>query len=193
MKDNFFGNAGDNYEVPKSQGKYVKFEQGDNKFRILEKPIFGWEAWTTPDSENPNGKPVRFKFNEKPTDLRNFKGQNVKHFWAMPVWNFKLESVQVLEITQKTIQQAIESLARNEDWGSPLEYNITINQQGKDLETKYIVNPSPHTELKEEAVEAWKGVKEAGFNINNLFDGEDPFVENDDTALSPEDVPFDKQ
>lgn len=193
MKDNFFDNAGDNYEVPKSQGKYVKFEQGDNKFRILEKPVFGWEAWTMPDTENPNGKPIRFPFKEKPTDLSEFKNKSLKHFWAMPVWNFKLEAVQVLQITQKTIQQAIESLARNEDWGSPLEYNITINQQGKDLETKYIVNPSPHTALKDDVKEAWRQVQENGFDITRIFDGEDPFEAGDETKIKPEDIPFDQQ
>ena len=57
----------ENYEVPKGESKYMKFEQGDNKFRILAKPIFGWEAWTKPTEEHKNGLPVRFELNERPT------------------------------------------------------------------------------------------------------------------------------
>lgn len=185
--ENFFDNAGENYEVPATPGKYVKFEDGDNKVRILEKPIFGWEGWVVEDGKD---KPVRFKFNEKPTDLRKFKNQKLSHFWAMPVYNFALENVQVWEITQKTIQQAIEGLARNEDWGSPLEYNLTINKKGRDLETKYVVTPSPKNELKGEALTLWKQTKDAGFDINRLFEGNDPFESDEETELTEEDIPF---
>ena len=29
------------YEVPEKAGNYMKFEDGINRFRILQKPIFG--------------------------------------------------------------------------------------------------------------------------------------------------------
>lgn len=171
--DNFLP---DTYEVPKGESKYMKFEQGDNKFRILDKPIFGYEAWTQPDEENKNGKPVRFKMEEKPVDLRPFKEQKLSHFWAMPVWSFNAKSVQVLQLTQKGIQKALEALARNEDWGSPLGYNITVKREGEKLETEYFINPSPHSEIPVEVVEKFTELKANGFDITRLFSNGDPFT-----------------
>lgn len=174
--NDFFSNAPDNYEVPKGESQYMKFEQGDNKFRILEKPIFGWEAWTIPDAENPSGKPVRFPMDQKPRDLRLYKNQRANHFWAMPVWNFRTSRVEVLQVTQKTIQQAVENLARSEDWGSPLHYSITVNKEGTTKEdTKYHVAPSPHKEVPEEVKNAWEKVKANGFDLTELYRGGDPF------------------
>lgn len=166
----FFENAGEDYEVPKGESKYMKFEQGDNKFRILQKPIFGWEGWKIIDGKD---TPVRFKMEEKPVDLREFKEQRLSHFWAMVVWNFEHKSIEVLEITQKTIQKTIESLARNEDWGSPLGYSITVNREGEKLETKYTVTPSPIKETPQEVTKAFEELKD--FDITRLFSNGDPF------------------
>jgi hypothetical protein len=33
--------------------------------------------------------------------------QKVNHFWAMVVWNYKTSRLEVLEITQKTIQSSL--------------------------------------------------------------------------------------
>jgi len=160
----------DDYEVPKGASMYMKFEQGDNKFRIIQKPIFGWEGWVVEDGKD---VPKRFPFNERPVDVREFKDQRLNHFWAMAVWNFQTKSVEVLEITQKTIQKTIESLARNEDWGSPLDYSITVTREGEKLETKYTVTPSPKAETPKEIVDTFKEMTD--FDITRLFDGGDPF------------------
>lgn len=186
----FFENAPDDYEVPKSDSLYMKFETGENKFRILEKPIFGWEAWEIP-VDGGKDKPVRFPMNKKPNDLRIYRDQRVNHFWAMPVWNFKTKRVEILQITQKTVLSAIENLARNEDWGSPLGYSITVTKEGSTKEdTKYHVAPTPHKELPEEVQKAFLEVKNKGFNLNELYRGGDPFAPTeapvDDTHYVPE-------
>lgn len=188
----FFENAGGEYEVPRAESNYMKFEQGDNKFRILEKPIFGWEGW----KEGKDGKdvPVRFKFTEKPENTTSFRDGRINHFWAMPVWNFRTERVEVLEITQKRIQQAIESLAKDEDWGSPLGYNLNVKREGEKLETKYMVNPAPNSEVPEEATKAFKALKD--FDITRLYDGGDPFNPDSekrevaDDKIGDADIPF---
>lgn len=205
MNDDFLPK---DYQVPKSEGRYMRFDQGDNKFRILQKPVFGWEAWKDEDGKN---VPVRFPMAKKPTDTSAFKEGKVSHFWAMPVWNYAQKAVQILQINQKTLQGAIEALARNEDWGSPLGYNITVKKEGEKLDTEYFVNPSPHTPLHDEVRSAWADVQSAGFDINELFYGGDPFapvervVEDDDAQddpmkkvrdmqqLDPGDVPFQDQ
>lgn len=174
VNDDFFANAPENYEVPKSESKYMNFkEQGAHKFRILLRPVFGFEGWKIIDGKN---KPFRFSMSEKPKDTSEFKHGEINHFWAMPVWNFKTKRVEVLQFTTKSIQQAIEGFARNEDWGSPLGYNITVNREGSTKEdTKYSTQPSPHSELTDEMSAAWAEVEKEGFSINELFHDGDPF------------------
>ena len=172
--NDFFANAPANYAVPKSEGKYMKFKApGKYKFRILEKPIFGFEAWKAVDGKD---VPVRFKMDEKPADLSTFRNGQLNHFWAMPVWNFNTGHVEILSFNQKGIQSDIEAYARNEDWGSPLTYNLTVTREGTTKEdTKYSTVASPHNELPEEAKASWAEVQANGFNIAELFVDGDPF------------------
>lgn len=162
------------YTVPKNEGRYMKLESGENKFRILEKPIFGWEGWKA----GTDGKdtPIRFEFNQKPNDASQFREGRINHFWAMPVWNFKTKRVEILQISQKTILSSIENLARSEDWGSPLGYSITVTKEGSTKEdTKYHVAPTPHKEVPVEVASEFALIKEDGFDMTELFRGGDPF------------------
>ncbi len=179
--DDFFSNAPENYEVPKSEARYMKFKGvGAHKFRILEKPVFGFEGWKIIEGKD---KPVYFKMTERPEDTSAFKHGELNHFWAMPVWNFKTARVEVLSFTTKSVQQSIEGYARNEEWGSPLNYNLTVNREGTTKEdTKYSTIASPHSPLTAEIIEAWNAVKAEGFNINELYNGGDPFKPSASTA-----------
>ena len=49
----------ENYEVPESAGNYMKFEEGENTFRIVSNVIVGWEYWIE-DAEG-NRKPIRVR------------------------------------------------------------------------------------------------------------------------------------
>jgi hypothetical protein len=42
-----------NYEVPVSDGNYMKLKIGENRFRVLSSAIVGYEYWTK------DNKPVR--------------------------------------------------------------------------------------------------------------------------------------
>src|SRR3990167_8970995 len=108
------------YEVPQKKGNYYKFVEGDNRFRILASPILGYEYWV-------DNKPVRVRMGEK---LPLPEAEGAKHFWAMPVWNYEESRVQILEITQKGIKKSIAALSRDEDWGTPLEYDIAVTRTG---------------------------------------------------------------
>jgi len=55
---------------------------------------------------------------QKPSTRR--RAWNPKHFWAFVVWNFDTKAVVILEITQTTIQTAMEELIHSEEWGDPL-------------------------------------------------------------------------
>ena len=111
----------DNYETPQGGGSYMKLQQGDNKLRILSKPVIGWLDWK-------DKVPHRFGFKNKPE--KPLGDQAIRHFWAMIVFDYADQNVKILEITQSTIQKAIETLAKDEDWGSPGGYDIKINKKG---------------------------------------------------------------
>lgn len=171
----------DGYEVPKTAGgNYFKLEDGPNKFRVLSAPVMGWEYWNTQD------KPVRLHDlpKEQPEDLRqdmvdgSYKPSKIKHFWSMVVWSYKEAKLQILEITQATIQHAIADLALNDDWGNPMEYDLTITRKGEKLKTEYTVQPSPQ---KPVPVDAHKAYREARINLQALFTGGDPFAGGGDS------------
>lgn len=165
------------YKVPAGANNYFKFQQGENVFRILSKPIMGWEWWT--DDITPDGKEIR-----KPNRVREEEGVPIeaandednmpKHFWAMVVWNYADKKIQILEITQKGIQRAIAALARSKGWGNPENYDISITKSGEKLETEYSVMPIPPAPLDKDIV---KKYKETNINLEALYEGKDPFVD----------------
>lgn len=170
----------ENYETPQGGGSYMKLQQGDNKLRILSKPVIGWLDWK-------DKVPHRFGFKNKPE--KPLGDQAIRHFWAMLVFDYSDQNVKILEITQSTIQKAIETLAKDEDWGSPGGYDIKINKKGQDKQTEYSVTPSPKKDLSDEVK---KAAKDKPVNLEALFTNKDPFdVSNgEQTELLFTSLPF---
>jgi hypothetical protein len=119
------------------------------------------------------------------------------------VFDYKSQEVKILEITQATIQSAIYDLHLDANWGSPLNYDITVKKTGKDMETKYSVIPTPPMPVKPEIKQLYEGLH---IDLNALYDNGDPFAqvstENATTGIveptsgyqeetiNPEDIPF---
>lgn len=182
------------YQIP-STSQYMKFENGVNTFRILDKPIMGMEFWVTKTDDKGVTKryPERRRMGEtiKMTELEinpeSGKIDSPQHFWAMPVWNYKNKSVQILEIKQKTVLEAIKSYIDNPKWGSPTEYDITVSKSGEKLTTKYLVDHDPKEPIDKEII---KQYKDLGINLNALYEGKDPFegTEKVETVETLDDV-----
>lgn len=153
------------YKIPVSGGKYFKPQDGKNKLRILTSPILGTVGW---DKSGLKPAPVRCRMKEKLPDGL----ESPKHFWAMVVFDYADSSVKIWEITQQTIQKAIRELATDEDWGSPVEYDLTVTRTGSGMETEYMVNPTPKKALSNEAQVAFKSMT---INLEALYAGDDPF------------------
>lgn len=155
------------YEVPNTS-TYMKLVQGDNNFRIMSKIITGYEYW------NSDNKPVRQKsaFTTIPDDAKeNDKGEvDIKHFWAMVVWDYSTDSLVTLELTQKGVIKSIMGLIENPKWGSPTKYDLTISKSGAGLTTKYATVSSPPSPAPEEAVAAFK---ESTIDLEKSFFGKD--------------------
>ncbi len=177
MENNEFLPEG--YIVPDKSNGYMKFKPGENRFRIVSKPIVGWEWWIEEDG---NRRPMRTRdFGKIPAQ---FAGE-AKHFWAMVVWNYDAKQLQVLEITQKGIQKFIEGLTRKPSWGAPYDYDLVVDRSGEGLETEYAVSPEPKAEVPLQARAALKAVS---INLEALFDGQDPFTSNEKVEDLTEDV-----
>lgn len=149
------------YTPPKNPGDYMKFQDGENTFRILSKPIIGWEDWA-------DGKPVRYKHGQEPAK----KTPTLKHFWAMIVWNYSTESIQILHLTQSGIRAAIKTHADNKRWGAPYFYDFVVMRSGEKPNVKYTLMALPGDETSKE-------VREAFINkpcyLDALYTGEKPF------------------
>lgn len=152
------------YEAPKSSSFYMKLNEGENRFRIMSRPILGWEDWQ-------DKKPVRYRMDDKPAKSFDPK-KPVKHFWTFIVFNYREEQIQILQITQATIRKSLEALCKDRDWGSPFAYDIKIMKTGEGVDTEYSVNPVPHKPVDEYLVQCFK---DRPINLEALFIGADPF------------------
>lgn len=172
----------DNYETPQQSSSYLKFQDGENKLRILSKPVIGWLDWK-------DNKPMRFRMNakpEKPVDPL----KPIRHFWAMLVWSYQNNAIMILEITQATIQKSIESLSKDDDWGAPFAYDLKIVKKGKEKQTEYSVTPSPKKKPDDSILKA--ALEKPGY-LEALYDGADPWAVSDkykQTIVEPLDLPF---
>ncbi len=179
------------YELPNKGNGYMKLAQGENRFRILEKPVFGQEFWV-------NKQPKRFRMDQDiPVgEIEDMK--TLKHFWAMKVYNYDIKRVQIFEITQKTILGSILALIKNKKYGSPLNYNLSITREGEGMDTEYTILPEPVDPEEEKLIaEVKKGMPK--IDLEALFKSEDPFgsvkaskpqVEEESEDIDPNEIPF---
>jgi len=168
------------YKVPSGASRYLKLETGKNTIRIVSDPIIGYEYWT--EEENGKKTPIRVKTLKDVPQERVYsteQSEKPKHFWAMFVYSRELDSIQLLEITQATIQTGIKSLVDDSDWGDPRDYDISINRAGEGLDTKYTVNPKPKADLDQETLAQWTEDKKV-YDLNKLYTGENPFGDDDE-------------
>ena len=171
----------ESYEVPGVSDKYFKFQKGENRFRILSSPILGYEYWVEEgDKRIPKRTPMTKPFTTDEVE----NPEDIKHFWAMVVYNYANKKIQILEITQRGIQKTLRALARDEDWGSPvLKYDIVVIKTGDGMETKYEVLPKPATKLTEGIVEAYEGME---IRLEALYEGKDPYSKEE--HVNPDEI-----
>ena len=161
-------------------GNYMKFEEGENRIRILEKPITGYVYWEdaegnlVPKNEmaGKGGKPVRVKSWE---GLTNAQRGAMKGFAAMVVWNYQAERIQILEVKQVGIMNALEALSLSKSWGDVTSFDIVITKTRTGInptDVEYSVMPEPKEPVSKEIKEAYK---EAHIDLEALYRGEDPF------------------
>ena len=167
------------YAAPEAQSSYTRLEEGDNTFRVLDSAIVGWEWWNEKDGKRiPNRVKNQNDLSEDDlSEIYNLEAKTkrtqLKHFWAFPVYNYKIKYIQILQITQGSIQVAMERYTKNEKWGDPKEYDFIINRSGEGMQTRYSTTVNPKESLDEDII---KKYKEMNINLKALYSGDDPFA-----------------
>jgi hypothetical protein len=157
------------YKVPSAPSNYFKFQEGDNRFRVLSSAITGWVYF---DDKN---KPHRSEtpFEGTPKDIK--ENGRVKHFWAFVCYDYQNEAIKILEITQVSIMEAMKALIDNTKWGNIFHYDLNIGRTGEGLETKYTVQPEPP--IGEPSAEILEKYAMTKIDLQKLYTGENPFLD----------------
>ena len=119
-----------------SESSYMKFEKGENRFRLLNTPTLGYIYWE-------GNNPIKIAKASEAAD-----GAEPKVFWSCVVWNNGRP--RILEITQSTVQKALKAYDENKDWGNLTQYDVIVKKDGEGMETAYTVMACPHAPMSKE-------------------------------------------
>ena len=149
-------------------GNYTKTQPGANRLRILPvAPLQGWLYWNT------DKKCLRFPLGQKPSSTPGIQdGETLKEFLACAVYNYDTKAIEVWEITQKQIINALYAYAQHDDYGDPANYGLTVTKTGSGKETKYSVVAGVPKPLPAEIQQL---ADETPLNLRALLDGGSPF------------------
>lgn len=163
------------YELPPEfeKGNYFKFKDGENKLRVLSSAIVGYELWI-------DGKPIRRVKNDftpeelEQADINRFtnKKKEPTHFWTFVCWNYAEKQVQILQLTQVSIINAMKSYIQDPDWGAPFGYDLVIVKEQDGKKVMYSVKAKPHKQVSDDILEAYGHTK---IDLKALFKGDNPF------------------
>ena len=158
------------YTEPDSKSNYTKLTAGKHRLRVLGDAITGWVWWL--DTADGGRKPVRVQENET---VPVSEGENAKKFMAFPIFNYATGTVQVWEVTQKSIKRELLAYEADPDWGDLKEYDIEVTREGTDLQTtKYRVTAKPKNPLIEDLQ---KSILVNGLpELRALYLSQDPFT-----------------
>ncbi len=155
-------------EFLSKEKKYLKLSSltdGDNKLRIVMRPIGGWLIWE-------DKKPLRFKPQDKPKAIG--AEEKPKEFWALYVWDYQREDLFILEITQGGVIKSLRGFAQDPDIGDFTKYDIKIKKTGSGMQTRYEVFPIAPKPLAKPILEA---LAKAPIRLEALFEGGDPWTD----------------
>lgn len=167
-----------------------KIQSGSSvRFALLtDQPLEFYECWGQ-DQEG-KAKPFRFSDDPSPSEVEAEMGPNyqrrlnregtdvdpAKFAMAAPVFNFETGTVQVMSLTQKGLIREMDKLSQLEDYKDILDWDFVMEKEGKGLNTTYSLRIVPRKKATENTIlDAWAAARDAGFDINRLMTGGNPF------------------
>lgn len=115
-------------------GSYFKpAKDKTSRVRILsEKGLEGYVLWTE------DNKPVRWHWKDSKPEANYREGDKPRKFLAVAVWNYDDQCVQVWEITQKSVFDALHEITMSSDFDilTPLTFALRAKVKGWKLSTQ---------------------------------------------------------
>tara|TARA_R100000781_G_scaffold108815_1_gene73521 strand:- start:1838 stop:2422 length:585 start_codon:yes stop_codon:yes gene_type:complete len=178
-----------------SGGGYLnpsKIQSGTSvRFALLDdNPLEFFEVWG--EASDGSVKPFRFRNEPTPEDIEvefgsdytrrlNREGsapEQAKFAIAVPVFNHDAGSVQVLQVSQKSINREFDSISQMDDYSNLLEWDFVLGKEGNGLNTEYSLRAVPRKKGSQDGINAaWEESKSGGFDISRLLSGGNPHKE----------------
>ena len=169
-----------------------KIQSGSSvRFALLDdNPLEFFEIWG--EASDGSVKPFRFRDEPTPDDVQAEFGSDysrrlnregsapepAKFAIAVPVFNHDAGSVQVLQVSQKSINREFDSISQMDDYSNLLEWDFVLGKEGNGLNTEYSLRAVPRKKGSQDGVNAaWEEAKSSGFDISRLLSGGNPFKE----------------
>jgi hypothetical protein len=165
---------------------------GSVRFALLaEEPTCFFELWG--EASDGSVRPFRFEDDPSPADIERELGSDyerrmnregtapeaVKFAMAVPIYNYDLERIQVLQLSQKSLQRELNKISQMEDYENLLEWDFVLTKEATVSPDMYGLRPAPRRgESNRKIDKAWNAALEAGFDISRLFTGGNPFKES---------------
>lgn len=179
--------GGDRYLNPSS------IEDGGSvRFCILsEAPLEGYEVWfnkrdggmtkrITPDY--PDDELLSELCAQLNAEVSERDGRrSIKRCASFFVYDYDLNMVRLFSANQKTLLADIERLVSDPDYSELAEWDMKLSRTGKLTDTKYHVSMHPtkrsNAATGKAVITAWDDACKAGYSLEALLDGGNPFGE----------------
>ena len=164
-------------------------DKGSVRITVLSnQPLEYYEVWGTSGTQS---KPFRWDRQPTPEDLTAELGDfearegrggpgttDIKFAISAHVFNYETGNVQVWSVTQKKIMKELDDISQMEDYDKDLtsiDLIISKEIQANGI-PKYTVRPVPKKKGSQEHITAaWLEAQEAGFELDRLLTGGNPF------------------
>lgn len=184
LENNGGGSVRDHYLSPSK----VKAD-GSLRFAMVsdEDPLWFYECWGE-DSAG-NSRPFRFADDPTPAEIEQEMGADytrrmnreatapepVKMALAFPIYNFEMERIQTLQITQKGLQKELTKISQMDDYENLTEWDFVMTKEATVSPDMYGLRPAPRKKGAQEAIDAaWNEAKDNGYDLNRLLVGGHP-------------------
>lgn len=183
-RDNSAASGGGDYLNPS------KIRSGGSvRFHITsEEPTEFFECWG--ETADGSVKPFRFSSEPSPADIEaemgpdyqrrmNREGSSpepVKMVIAFWVFNYDTQKIELCSLSQKSLIRELDQITQMEDYHPLSDFDMIMGKEGSGLTTVYSLKAVPRKKDAVTAVDtAVTAADAAGYNINNLLTGDNPF------------------
>jgi hypothetical protein len=183
-RDNSAASGGGDYLNPS------KIRSGGSvRFHITsEEPTEFFECWG--ETADGSVKPFRFSAEPSPADIEaemgpdyqrrmNREGSSpepVKMVIAFWVFNYDTQKIELCSLSQKSLIRELDQITQMEDYHPLSDFDMIMGKEGSGLTTVYSLKAVPRKKDAVAAVDtAVTAADAAGYNINNLLTGDNPF------------------